>query len=193
VSAQRRPPRDPLVEVGEAQRQTLRRANHASPPLRPRQLRVLNAVVSLTATWSRLSDRISTSAVADEAGLFTKDGPDSKLAGRELGGLAKLGLIVYQPGSGRPSDNGRGLSHLSFIGLPPAEKGDEADPPSTDETWVGTDPPSSPKTWVDPDTKPGSIRAGNLGRHRPPTREDPRSTREPPRGRSGGGRSHRRT
>lgn len=80
------------------------RANHASPPLRPRTQRVLMGVVTLTSTWTRLTDRVGHDQLAAACGVT-----DRRALRRELRELADRGLIVYTPGSGRTR---------SVLGLP---------------------------------------------------------------------------
>jgi hypothetical protein len=84
-------------------------------------LRVLLAVISFTALWSRLSDHRSHSQIAEKAGLARSDDPKrqhstgNRQVSRSLKRLADLGAITYRPAQGR--------GHLSEIGLPKGDSG----------------------------------------------------------------------
>jgi hypothetical protein len=93
--------RDLYAVVGTAIRQAIARA-HAAQCTR-KELRALNAVVSLVASYSRLEDRIAVADVADVARLHIVD------ARAALRSLRDKGVIVYE---GKRSG-------LSRIGLPP--------------------------------------------------------------------------
>ncbi len=110
-----RRPRDSYRDVGESTRAVLQAAATAEPPLRPREWRVLSAVLQVTATWSRLQDRVTHEQLAPLCGL---DKPtDRRDLARELRSLATRGLIVYEPGVSLPGERRR----PSTVGLPPVE------------------------------------------------------------------------
>ena len=111
--------RDDYVECCAAARQAFERAAEHRPSKRAARLtlehyRVLTAVVSMTALWSKLSDSAYTEEVAELAGLHVKN------AQQRLRELNQLGIIVYR--------GARGRGKRSFIALPEKEAGQAPDP-----------------------------------------------------------------
>lgn len=98
------------------------------------ELAALQAVVSLTALYSKLSDEVSVAEIAEEAALHPKN------AARALRSLAGRGVIVYEPGRGR--------GNISTVGLPEAarEKGASRAPLSTREKGADQPPKREPPT-----------------------------------------------
>lgn len=115
--------RDPYPIVGAAHRAAIDRAHAAEfidiPSGRSRRLarldfRVLNAVLSLTISWSRLEDRLYLAQIAAIA--FNVKNParwQRSRTGESLARLNKCGVIRYRPGA----PNTRGL-----IQVPQAEE-----------------------------------------------------------------------
>lgn len=96
-------------EAGNAMREALRRARGAG--LSPTDRNVLDAVLALTVSYSKLEDEISPATIAEEAGCSLRQ------ARRSLRKLDDLGIVVYVPGLGR--------GRTSVVGLP-VEGADQA-------------------------------------------------------------------
>ena len=93
--------RNSYAEVGRAMRAAVARA-HATG-LSERDLRVFDAVLVVTASWSRLSDETSTRQIAALAYSVPYDDvhdEQRRRAGKSLRKLARLGIIEYVPGRG---------------------------------------------------------------------------------------------
>lgn len=75
--------------------------------LRPRLVRVVNAVVQLTVHYSRLVDEVSLGQLAYEAGFSSTA---ARKLGADLAELAAAGVLLYRPGRGR--------GRMSTIGVP---------------------------------------------------------------------------
>lgn len=106
-----------FADAGEATRSTLSRAAAASPPLNQREWRVLAAVLQLTTTYSKLTDRVWQEQVAAAAG-----GLDRRAVQRALGALHERFLIVWEPSTvkGRPSTVGVVPSVRAVAGAAPS-------------------------------------------------------------------------
>lgn len=102
--------RDGLVTVARATRDVLNRAACSEEPLRPREWRVLAAVIQLTSTWTKLTDSVYVAIVAAAAGFDPDSKDDRKVVGQELRSLSERGLIMYRPARGRGS--------RSMVGIP---------------------------------------------------------------------------
>jgi len=107
--------RVPYRTAGAAARAAFRKARQLGCGLE--ELATLQAVVSLTALYSKLEDHVSHAQLAMEAGLHPRN------ARRALSSLAAKGLISYEPGRGR--------GNLSWVGLPSDEKGADRAPYSS--------------------------------------------------------------
>lgn len=118
-------PRDSHLDCLMAIRQALKRA--IAYRITRRQHRVLEAIIVLVTSYSRLVDDVMTAQIAQAAGLVDADGRAGESAVRhvrdELSALAGLGIIVYEP-----STKGRGIA--SRVGLPKAIRGSDSGPPS---------------------------------------------------------------
>jgi hypothetical protein len=93
--------RDSYAEVGTAMRAAVAKAHAAD--LGERDLRVFEAVLILTASWSKLSDKTSTRQVAALAYAVPHEdvhAQQRRRAGKSLRKLARLGVIGYAPGRG---------------------------------------------------------------------------------------------
>jgi len=114
-----------------AAREAFRRARDARCSLEEHV--TLEAVVSLTALYSKLIDEVAVAVIAEEARLHPKN------TARALRRLRDLGVIFYEPGVGR--------GRLSRIGLPSApEKGAAAAPLYEPEKGADSDPKREPST-----------------------------------------------
>lgn len=118
--------------AASAGREAFRRARAVGCSME--ELAALQAVVSLTALYSKLSDEVSVAEIAEEAALHPKN------AARALRALAGRGVIVYEPGRGR--------GNISTVGLldPTDEKGASRAPLSTREKGADQPPKREPPT-----------------------------------------------
>ena len=155
------PARARFADAGEAARSVLGRAAAASPALTQREWRVLAAVLQLTTSYARLSDRVYKAQLAAAAGDL-----EDKALQRSLRSLAERHLITWQPSStkGRPSTVGVVPPVRGVEPGPPklAFGGAEADPPNPVVGGAGSDPPTTVVRGVDP----GSLRG--VGADPPP-------------------------
>ena len=92
--------------AGEAHRQALARARDADLTLG--DLKVFQAVLAATVSYSKLSDRLPLDQIE------TASGCSARQTGRSLAKLARRGIIGYRPG------RGRGV--VGVVGVPPAEE-----------------------------------------------------------------------
>lgn len=134
--------RDPYKAVGAAMRAAMDAACHAEPPLRPREWRVLAAVVSITASWSRLEDEVSHGQLQVLTGIAER-----RTLARELRSLAQRGIVMYEPGDSTPG----GGRTLSRVGLAPGRPIPPVDPDPRSLLTPGQDGHRPP---VDPGTRP---------------------------------------
>jgi DNA-binding transcriptional ArsR family regulator len=104
--------------AGAAQRAASRRANDA-PGLRQADRRLLDAVFAYTTTYSKLTDHVSVTQLAEAAGLSERQ------VRRSLRRLREVGVIEHVPGRGR--------GRLTVVGVPEADA--KADRPSA--TFAG--------------------------------------------------------
>lgn len=115
------PGRDAYVVVGAAMRRSIRRAAKAN--LGPRQLVTLLAVFEMTASYSKLTDRLYLAQLAEV--VFDTPEPNAKQVkrvGEDLRSLAEAGIIDREPPKpGRPGRNSGGASYR--VGLPQAVNG----------------------------------------------------------------------
>jgi hypothetical protein len=122
---QRAKPKPIYVESQRRGRETLSRAAAADPPLRPREWRVLVAIVNLTALWGKVESQEAVSQIAAEAG-FSHTEHNVRAVGRIVRDLARRRFISWKPGRGRPPSHGRhaaGAFVPSRVGLLPLERG----------------------------------------------------------------------
>lgn len=105
--------RDWYPDVCAAMRRAIERANRVH--LSDGERRVFNAVIMLTASWSKLSDHVYRAQIATLAGNVSE-----KTASRALNKLDVLGIIVWQPVKGR--------RRKSLLGLPAADKTGHTEP-----------------------------------------------------------------
>ncbi len=154
------------------------------------EMRVVMAIVGATALWSRLEDDLSIDQLANKAGVPGSIETRRKATKRALKRLVELGIVTYSPGVGR--------GNFSRVGLP--QKGASTSPPSNDKKrglaalptehtdaekggplrarlhsgkGASTDPLSN-------DRKGGLSGTRKGGLYRPPTREVPRESQNPP-------------
>jgi hypothetical protein len=132
-----KPGRVKYKAAGKAQRDAVKRATKAGPKLTRFDYRVLMAVQALTTSYSKRSDRMAVSQVAE----YVFGVEPEKVTGRQrnkvtdsLRRLAKNGVLEYEPGRGRAA--------VATIGF--------AEPSETHPTVGGV---SSPETYPDPGLK----------------------------------------
>lgn len=132
------PSRARFADAGEAARSVLARAAAASPPLTQREWRVLAAVLQVTTTYSKLSDRVWKTQLGEAAG-----GLEDKALQRTLRSLHDRHLIVWRPSSvkGRPS----------IVSVVPSIRGVDASPPMLSVRGADSDPPNLSIGGVDPE------------------------------------------
>lgn len=124
-------PRVPYAQAGEAMREMIARANRANPQLGARQRAVLDAVLVLTASYSKLQDTTTAREVAELAyGRAAVDGRDRERAREALNQLAQRGFIELTQIS-------RGRHSRLIIAIPPASTGDGSDTTPTGVGGVG--------------------------------------------------------
>lgn len=97
--------RDPYAVVGEAMRFAQMRA--AAAKLSSGEWRVFNAVLWFTASWSKLTDRVTVDEIARRAGISHRH------TTRCLAKLAEDEVVFYQPSRGR--------GRLGIVGLLPVD------------------------------------------------------------------------
>jgi hypothetical protein len=129
--------RDSYAECGEATRAAIEVANVRCTRF---ELRVLGAVIALTTSYSRLTDKVAATQIAryvygPERATTSAQRDRATKALREL---ADAGIVVYEPGRGRSS--------VATIGLP------EIQPPG-DRLCAGNTGRSARETRVDPCAK----------------------------------------
>jgi hypothetical protein len=88
--------------AGRAQRQAHERARRAG--LSFGEWRVLDVVLDLTTSYSKLADQVERSEVARRAGL------SADRTGRALAKLSSVGIVFYRPGLG--------AGNLSVVAVP---------------------------------------------------------------------------
>ncbi len=181
--------RDGYSVAAAAGRESLRRA--AVVGLTVRQYRVLCAVVSLTALYSRLRDRVYLAQVAAFAYGVEEAKPWMLKKTREaLNELDDFGLVVHVAPKGRPNTSTGSPQYL--IGVPttdpdPGVTSEESDPdsgasseqkvtPSPDQNGprprTETDPaPGPPTEKTSEKTSATAAAAGNSGVHEPDERD----------------------
>ncbi|MEQ7124719.1 hypothetical protein ABN034_09350 [Actinopolymorpha sp. B11F2] len=108
------------AEAGAAMRQAVERA--LALDCGERKLRVLLVVLALTASYSKLSDRVYLAAIASRVfGIAEPYGWQVKKVGRDLAWLADRGVIGRQPARvGRPRAGSGGASYT--VTLPAQER-----------------------------------------------------------------------
>ena len=146
--------RDSYAYVGASIREAQARAIEAGD-LVGRDWRVLLAIISLVASYSRTSDTITSQQIAAAAGIEVRN------ARRSISRLIERGIVTRDPTVGR---------RAARTGLPsPRPELNHEQGPHTapvDETEQG--PQTAPVDGVDQ----GRTRPGDQGRVRPPTREE---------------------
>jgi hypothetical protein len=101
--------RAPYADVGRAMRTTVDLAFAVSPPLKACDWRILAAVVSKLASWSRLEERVYAVEIAEAAGVHPRR------AQRSLQVLAAHGVIRWAPVRGSRSRTLLGLSEPQWL------------------------------------------------------------------------------
>ncbi len=127
--------RDPYPAVGAARRQAIDRACRL--PLSDGDRRTLDATISLTAGYSRLTDAVYIADLTHITGLSERQQRDC------LKRLAAHGLIVWQPRRGTNRD---GQGFRSHLGLPPATE--------TGTPGLPLSPPTKPAVHPRPNRQP---------------------------------------
>lgn len=98
------------LEAGAAMRQALERAVVMAEYLKPRDWRVLLAVINLTASYSKISDETSVGQVSELSGV------SESRAAESLRRLDAAGVIVWKPTRTRGA---LGPSTVSLVGASP--------------------------------------------------------------------------
>jgi hypothetical protein len=145
--------RVPYAEVGAAMRATLLKANGAG--LTVRQHRTLGAVLALTGTYSRLTDRVWLAELAAFAhGVELAEPWMLEHVGKDLVALESAGVpIVRHSPRGRPPTGSSGPAYL--VGIHPAESRPDSRPDSERESRPDLDGnPATPMVESRPDLSP---------------------------------------
>ena len=105
--------RVPYMELAESLRRFTHAINHTEDPLRVRELRMANAIVGLTYSWTKYEDGVTHAQLAEAAHM------DESHVRKALRGLEHRALIIYTPG--RPKGRGHGVP--STVGIHPRFRG----------------------------------------------------------------------